>query len=199
MNCNPAYGQAMALAWKALEGIAPRELAKSSGASLQGDDISLPALGSTILVSMTEQMVTVPPELSGGWELIALHHLRGCRDWKRDDEWMSFEQLNDAFPFVSAFRQRAVIPLASHFGESPKELSKVGRPLGCRSLKMGDAAALFHVFPRLRLVAIVWQGDEDVPSGANMLFDKGGAGTLPAEYLAELGICLCQMLVSTDR
>ncbi|HUT27021.1 MAG TPA: DUF3786 domain-containing protein [Methanomassiliicoccales archaeon] len=199
MICNPADGQATVLAWKALEGISPRDLAKSSGASLQSDDISLPTLGSTILVSMTDQKVTVPPELSGGWGLIALHHLRGCQDWKRDDEWMSFEQLKGASPFATAFRQRAVTPLASRFGNMPKELSKVGRPLGGRSLKMGDAAALFYVFPRLRLAAIVWQGDEDVPPGANMLFDKGGAGTLPAEDLAELGICLCQMLVSKDR
>jgi hypothetical protein len=196
MTCNPAYRQAMALAWTALDGISPRDLARGAGADLKGEEIILTAFADEVSVDLRDRFVMTPPELAGPWGLIALHHLKGCLGWKRDDEWLSFEQLPGARPFAAAFRERAVAPLAARFGVDPKELLRSGRPLGCRPLSMGDSAASFQAFPKLRLAVVIWRGDSEVPAGANLLFDKGGAATLPAEDLAEIGISLSQMLVS---
>jgi hypothetical protein len=144
-------------------------------------------------------MVLTPTELGGGWGLITLHHLKGCKEWRRDEDWVSFEQIAEARPFAAAFRLRAVVPLASRYGDAPKELLRSARTLGGKPLNMGDAAALFLPFPKIRMAVIIWQGDDEVPPGANVLFDRGGAATLPAEDLAELGVSLSQMLVSSDR
>jgi len=199
MVCDPTYRQAMALAWTALDGMDAKELAHCCGAELRDAEMVLATLGEETSVDLKDRMVLTPTELGGGWGLITLHHLRGCREWKRDEEWVSFEQIAGARPFAAAFRQRAVVPLAHRFGGAPRELQKRGRPLGGRPLSMGDAAALFLPFPKVRVAVIIWQGDGDIPPGANLLFDRGGAATLPAEDLAELGIVLSQMLVSTDR
>jgi hypothetical protein len=199
MTCDPMHRQAMALAWSALEGLGPRELALSSGAKLSEGSIAMPALGYEIVVDLRDRTVTTPPELSGAWGLVALHHLRGCALWKRDDEWTSFEQLPEARPFADAFRQRAVAPLAMRFGNAPSGLIRNARRFGGRPLTMGDASILLHAFPRLAMAVVIWKGDGEIPPGASLLFNKGGAGTLPAEDLAEVGISICQMLVSIDR
>jgi hypothetical protein len=150
------------LAWTALEGISPRDLSRGAGADLKGEEMTLTVFAAEVSVDLRDRFVMTPPELTGPWGLIALHHLKGCLEWKRDDEWVSFEQLAGARPFAAAFRERAV-------------------------------------FPKLRLAVVIWRGDGEVPAGASLLFDKGGAATLPAEDLAEIGISLCQMLVSTDQ
>lgn len=199
MVCDPTYRQAIALAWTALDGSDPKELARCAGAELREGEIVLATLGGETSVDLRDRMVLTPTELGGGWGLMTLHHLKGCKDWKRDEEWTSFEQMVGAQPFSAAFRQRAVVPLASRFGAAPKELLKKGRTLGGRPLNIGDAAMLFLPFPKVRMAVIIWQGDAEVPPGANVLFDRGGAATLPAEDLAELGISLSQMLLSTDR
>jgi hypothetical protein len=199
MTCNPAYRQAMALAWTAIEGISPRDLSRGANADLKGEEITLTVFAAEVSVDLRDRLVMTSPELTGPWGLIALHHLKGCLEWKRDDEWVSFEQMPGARPFAAAFRERAVVPLAARFGGDPQELLRRGRPLGCRPLSMGDSSASFQAFPRLRLAVVIWRGDGEVPAGASLLFDRGGAATLPAEDLAEVGIGLCQMLVSTDQ
>lgn len=199
MACDPRHGQAMALAWSALDGMEPRELSRLSGASLSGNELIVPALRFEISVDMADRTVTTPPELCGAWGLMTLHYLKGCATWKKDEEWTSFDQLPDARPFAQAFRQRAVVPLAARFGGDPRELVRAGRRIGGRPLGMGDAGVVLKAFPRLTMAMVVWMGDAEVPPGANVLFDRGGAGTLPAEDLAELGISIAGMLVSTDR
>lgn len=182
-----------------MEGIPSRDLARCSGAELKGDELWLRTFAGETSVDLRDRIVMTSPELASPWGLIALHHLKGCLGWKRDDGWISFDQLADARPFAAAFRERALFPLAVRFGNEPKDLLSRGRSLGGRPLAMGDAAASFEAFPRLRLAVVIWRGDGEVPPGANLLFDKGGTATLPSEDLAEVGIDLANMLVSTDR
>ena len=199
MACDPAHRQAMELAWTALRGLDPREAAKAAGGELREGEVVLTSLGGEVLVDLRDRLVIAPEHLSGAWALVSLHHLKGCLGWKKDDTWVSFEQLPGSRPFASAFRERAVAPLAVRFGEMPKEIVKAARTLGGRPLAMGDAAVVLPVFPRLRAAVVIWQGDGEIPGGANMLFERGGAGTLPLEDLAEIGIGVCQALLSKAR
>ncbi len=199
MACNPAHRQAMELAWSSLQGLDARELARASAGELREGELVLQTLGGETLVDLRDRMVITPDHVGGCWGLAALHHLKGCLSWRADETWISFDQVLDARPFSAAFRQRAVAPLALRFGAAPKDLVRAARRLGGRPLSMGDSAVLLQAFPRLRVAVVVWRGDEEVPGGANLLFDRGGAATLPAEDLAEIGISIGQALLSTDR
>ena len=128
-----------------------------------------------------------------------MHHLKGCLTWKRDEEWTSFDVIPTGRPFAEAFRQRALMPLAERYGRSPDALLKDGATLGGTKFDLGDAAIMIQAFPRLKIAIAAWQGDDEVPGKAVMLFEAGGARTLPAEDLAEVGISIAQALLSTDR
>lgn len=199
MPCNPAYRQAIMLAWDSLAGIPDKGLAAASGGELRGRELTLQTVGQETVVDLADRCVTAPDILGGGWGLATLHHLKGCLAWKRDDEWTSFDMLPSGRPFAEAFRQRALTPLAESYGRSPEDLIDDASSLGGNRIEMGDAAVMVQAFPRLKIAVAVWQGDEEVPGRAVLLFDSGGARTLPSEDLAEVGISIAQALLSTDR
>jgi len=199
MPCNPAYRQAMMLAWDALSGTSDRDLASASGGELRGRELVLRTVGHETVIDLADRCVTAPDMLGGGWGLATLHHLKGCLTWKRDDSWTSFDMLSTGRPFAEAFRQRALLPLAERYGKAPSELLNDAAAFGGTSLEMGDATMIVPAFPRLNILIAAWQGDDEVQGRAVMLFDSGGARTLPAEDLAEVGISIAQALLSKDR
>lgn len=199
MPCNPAYRQAIMLAWDTLSGMTDQELASSSGGELRGRELVLRSVGKETVVDLADRCVTTPEILGGGWGLATLHHLKGCLAWKRDDAWMSFDMIPSGRPFAEAFRKRALLPLVERYAETPRALLKDAEILSTTPMEMGDAAVVVKAFPRLNIAMAVWQGDDEVPGRAIMLFDSGGARTLPAEDLAEVGISIVQALLSTDR
>ncbi|MHC1710082.1 MAG: DUF3786 domain-containing protein [Methanomassiliicoccales archaeon] len=199
MPCNPAYRQAIMLAWDSIAGISDKELASASGGELRGRELVLQTVGQETIVDLADRCVTAPDILGGGWGLATLHHLKGCLDWKREDEWTSFDMLPSGRPFAQAFRQRALMPLAERYGKLPDDLLKDAAVLSGKPIEMGDAAVIVQAFPRLKVAIAAWQGDDEVSGRAVMLFDSGGARTLPAEDLAEVGISIAQAILSTDR
>jgi len=182
-----------------LTGIPDKDLALASGGELRGRELVLQIVGQETVVDLADRCVTAPDILGGGWGLVTLHHLKGCVTWRRDDEWTSFDMLPSGRPFAEAFRQRALTPLAERYGRSPGDLLIDATPLGGTAMELGEAAVNLQAFPRLKIAVAAWRGDGEVPGRAATLFDSGGARTLPAEDLAELGISIAQALLSTDR
>lgn len=89
--------------------------------------------------------------------------------------------------------------MSERYGKAPEELLFDSEGMGVERMEMADAAVLLRPFPRFKVAVLAWRGDEEVPGRAVMLFDRGGAGTLPAEDLAELGMCLTGALLRKDR
>ncbi|HQM67250.1 MAG TPA: DUF3786 domain-containing protein [Methanomassiliicoccales archaeon] len=199
MPCDPSHRQAMMLAWDALARVPDERLAEASGGELRGRELALTTLGQWTMVDLADRTVTTPDLLGGSWGLIALHHLKGCLAWKDDAEWTSYDQVAEGRPFAAAFQARGIAPLADRFGGSPGDLVRTVGALGGRPMALGDAAAVLHAFPRLKVAVVVWRGDDEVSGRAILLFERGGARTLPAEDLAEAGIALSQALISKAR
>ncbi|HQN75972.1 MAG TPA: hypothetical protein PLQ92_04415, partial [Methanomassiliicoccales archaeon] len=60
MPCNPAYRQAIMLAWDALSGISDRDLASASGGELRGRELALRTVGQETIVDLADRCVTAP-------------------------------------------------------------------------------------------------------------------------------------------
>ena len=52
---------------------------------------------------------------------------------------------------------------------------------------MGDAGYTFTVLPRVHLALVYWEGDEEFPSQARVLFEDSTSHYLPTDGLAILG------------
>jgi len=71
-----------------------------------------------------------------------------------------------------------------------KECKKAGGV----SIEMADAAYTFEITPTLPVAVLYWQGDEDFPSEAKLLFDRTIEQQLPLDILYALAVEICHTL-----
>jgi hypothetical protein len=84
------------------------------------------------------------------------------------------------------FRGTHVLPLdklALKYGNDPGGFLKRGRDLGGKELKYGDASVQLFPFPRIPVVLILWQEDEEFPPRVDLLFDSACESHLALDIL----------------
>jgi hypothetical protein len=59
--------------------------------------------------------------------------------------------------------------------------------LGGEPLELGDAGYAFTIFPRVHLALVYWEGDDEFPSQARVLFEDSAARYMSTDGLAVLG------------
>jgi Domain of unknown function (DUF3786) len=118
-------------------------------------------------------------------QVLILHYLKGCRPVLRN-QWVAYRELPGAGFYFGAFVKRAIEPLKKVFGQNVPALIRAGAKLGASSIETGDAGLQFAPLPYAPLQIIVWQGDEEFPAEANILFDASAGEYLSPEDAAWL-------------
>ncbi len=102
--------------------------------------------------------------------------------------------------YAASFAQRAEAPLAQAVGAGSVSGDGLGRlrtaaaAAGGLPLDLADAAFAFQAFPRVALAVLLWEGDDEFPAEARVVFDAAAGHYLPAEDLAGLGGLLARRL-----
>ncbi len=86
-------------------------------------------------------------------------------------EFVPFRQVKRAAPFEQAYIRTILKPLAKEFDGHREELQKACRALGGRPLPQGDVGYEIRAFDCMPLQIIFWDGDDEFPAQANILFD----------------------------
>ncbi len=129
---------------------------------------------------------------------LILHYLMGAKDAEESGRLLTFRELEGGDVYYQAFYRRAIKPLADKIGPTPTLLLERARRVGGERLNLGDASVKIHVFARVPVVVVVWAGDEEVPSSANILFDSTAGHHLHTEDLAAVGDLVADVLVLSD-
>ncbi|MGQ9628555.1 MAG: DUF3786 domain-containing protein [Anaerolineae bacterium] len=199
-NPEEIYGPALEKARRDLATLNPMDVAGRSGANYVRDGcyFQLQFFGKehrifhkTGLVQLekTGEEPTVPIRL------ILLHYLIHADGAPMADRWVSFWELPGGRIYNAAFQARANLRLARAFEKEPRKLITTAEALGGERLSYGDASFLFRVLPRLWMAVVFYQGDEEFPASANILFDGAAGHYLPTEDLAVLGGLLAGRLL----
>jgi hypothetical protein len=194
------YERAFLEAWGSLRGMPPENLSKRSGSTLVDGGIEVPFMGSPYLVDVDGEKVTVDgKEAPSFLSVLVLHYLVGCSDALPTGRYLTFREIPGGAMYYPAFKGRAIDRIASEFGEDPGGLLRVVGQMEYRELDMGDCSIEVRPFPRLGLAIIVWQGDDEIPGSANILFDSLAAEILPMEDLSVVGNLVVSKLVKNLR
>lgn len=105
--------------------------------------------------------------------LTIMHHLCCHQQFAQDsDRKVPFREIREAAVFEAAYSRMALEPLKEAFQGRAEKLIKAGIKMGGIKEKFGDASVTLQAFPTISLTYIFWDGDEEFPAAANILFDN---------------------------
>ncbi len=181
----------------------PARCAAQAGCGLSPDGVTVPFFGRPHLVTHPGGDVSAggaPAHVA--MSILLLHYLLRADGVPSAGEWLAFRELPDGMFYAASFAQRAEAPLTQAFGagsgsgDGLARLRAAAAVAGGLSLELADAAFAFQALPRLALAVLVWDGDEEFPAQASVVFDAAAGHYLPAEDLAGLGGLLARRLTS---
>lgn len=101
-------------------------------------------------------------------------------------DWQPFEQLKDARPFGPAFRKGNLAPFAATFAGHANKLKHALLRFGGHPLPTGDVGYEISVFPCIPMRVLFWEGDEEFPAQANLLFDRSATDFIHVESVVSI-------------
>lgn len=100
--------------------------------------------------------------------------------------WLPFRNMKDASPFGPAFQRTVIDVFARTFSGHPQELSHAFQKLGGKKLSHSDVGYQIDAFPWIPVQFLFWDGDDEFPAQANILFDKGAVDFIHVESLVSI-------------
>ncbi|MCK8824933.1 DUF3786 domain-containing protein [Fuchsiella alkaliacetigena] len=141
------------------------------------------------------------PELNTtvGMAIVILHFLLRGDNWPLRADLVSYRELPGGNVYNDAFQREAVEPIIDNFSEELDKLEKAAQKLGAQFIDKGDLGFSIEILPTIPLTYTVWAGDDEVPGGANVLFDSSIVTKLHTEDIAFLGEYLTHLLIKFSK
>jgi hypothetical protein len=199
------YQQSFDLACASFKGIDLKERAEKSGAVYEqgneGEKILLcffsepytlrfPQIEFSSLGEKTVSLVT---------RALVLHYLLKADGSALTGEWVAYKDLPGGLLYASVFARRVTDPLIERFGSSAQLFREVAVRFRGESAEVGDASVKLLALPRVPMQYVLWEGDEEFPASAQLLFDSSIIHYLPLEDIVVLGQITTGRLISLSK
>jgi len=175
----------------ALRRLKPGKLALHSGCEQDEDsDFRLAFFWQEYVIAgrdFTVRRADTGEEPSSFIQSIILTYLVTADGTTPSSRWVGFRELPDGLFYVQAFQGYTGDRLVRELGGGIEAFRRAGERLGGGPLEIGDAGYVFRVLPRVHLGLVYWEGDEEFPSQARVLFEDTAAHYMPTDGLAILG------------
>lgn len=112
-------------------------------------------------------------------------------------EWIKYHSYKDAAPFAGGFRNTAEMPISNTFSGRLNDMKQACDELGgipSDAPFSCDLAIQFPALPRLKLLMLFNDKDDEFPADCSILFEKHADSYLDMECLAMLGMVLAVWL-----
>jgi hypothetical protein len=113
--------------------------------------------------------------------------------------WVGFRDLPNGMFYVQAFEGYSGGRLVRELQGGVTALRRAAEALGGEPLEIGDAGYAFSILPRVHLALVYWEGDEEFPSQARVLFEDTAAHYMSTDGLAVLGSQLVGRILKASR
>jgi len=187
------YAQSFNLACMTIKGMALEEKAKKAGADYQRagseEKITLNFFSEPYTISFPQVDVYSPSKkaVSLVTRILLLHYLIRADGSPVTGRWVGYKDIPGGLLYASVFARRVTDPLARRFGRAAKRLEEAGLRWGGRRAGVGDGSLMLQAFPRVPLQYVLWEGDDEFPPSAQLLFDASVDRYLSLEDIVVLG------------
>ena len=201
------YRQAFDLACQQMRARDPRERAEKSGAHFEAGPtgkegrISLSLFNARYVIDFPDLRISSGEKkaVSLVTKIILLHFLIKADGRPLSGQLVPYKEIPGGMVYAGVFARRAVEPLIPVFGQSPGRLLEAGFRLGGRKAEYGDVSLELMALPRIPMTYILWEGDEEFPATAQLLFDRAVEGYLSLEDIVVVGEMATKRLIALGR
>ena len=138
-------------------------------------------------------------DVSSFVQSLILTYLATANGTTPSSRWVGFRDLPDGLFYVQAFQGYSGGRLVRELLGGIAAFRQACERLGGEPLEIGNAGYAFTVLPRVHMALVYWEGDEDFPSQARVLFEDTAANYMPTDGLAILGSQLVGRVLKAAR
>lgn len=104
------------------------------------------------------------------------------------DDWVGFEDLKGTSPFAAAFKKGVKEPFARTFTGHVDKLQFAMEAMGGMKLTFSDMGYQVNAFECIPVRFLFWQGDDEFPAQANLLFDSSATDFIHGESIVSIAM-----------
>ncbi len=174
-----------------------RVVKDKGGRLISPREIEMPMLNRTYVVREDGVFTGGVEEKDFKKKIVLLYYILGDGFVPLSNEWVSYRDFKNARNFYAYFKNYVENPIARSFKGRVKSLELASQNLGGRkeNIGSGDLSVVFNLLPKVPLLLIFWDGDEELDAGCVILFDRNSIDYLDEECLAVSGWILAEELI----
>ena len=172
--------------------------AARTGAKWDGKEFYVNLLGREFAISHPDYTIRA---LDGGdvpplpTQTFLLRYLLESKHTCWDGQWKTFREMPWGEMYIKPYTGRVLTRAAYTFGFKTKAMAVACEKMGATPVKHGDAGFQFELIGNYRMQILVWEGDEEFPPNAQVLYSSNFADGFAAEDRVVAG----DILISTIK
>lgn len=195
--------EALRLAWNEVSERDLSTLAREAGAHLENmQALRVRLMDRECAIDLGSRQMTYSDDgskVKPHVQVLVLHYLLGAGRSEPTGEMVTFREFSGGALYFPAYKKRTLDIIVSRFGSDPESLRRAGDRIGAVPLGKATVGFRTRFFPKLDVDLLMWTGDEEVPSSANLLFDSSASRTLSTEDVTVVAGLLCVRLVTLSK
>ena len=181
--------------FKALD---PQEAAARTGAKWDGKEFYVNLLGREFAISHPDYAIRaldegkLPPLPT---QTFLLRYLLESKTVAWSGEWKTFREMPWGEMYIKPYTGRVLTRAAFTFGTRVAAFRTAAEKMGAEPVKHGDAGFQFALIGGYKMQILIWEGDDEFPPSAQILYSDNFAEGFAAEDRVVAG----DILISTVR
>ena len=110
-----------------------------------------------------------------------LRYLLESKDVSWGGQWKTFREMPWGEMYIKPYTGRVLTRAAFTFGTRVAAFRAAAEKMGAEAVKHGDAGYLFRLISDYQMQILVWQGDDEFPPNAQVLYSDNFADGFAAE------------------
>lgn len=136
---------------------------------------------------------SVPPLST---QTFLLRYLLESKNVPWNGEWKTFREMPWGEMYMKPYTGRVLTRAAFTFGTRVEKFRAACEKMGAIAVNHGDAGFLFDLIGHYRMQILVWEGDDEFPPNAQLLYSDNFADGFAAEDRVVAGDILISMIKS---
>ncbi len=196
------YEQALKIGMEAFDRLDPWRVAMRAGGTFEDRRLSLPHLERHITLNIDSKTFSIQEtgtETPIWLAILTVHYLTHADGRWPTGNLKAFREFKEGQFYEPAFNRKTKEVLVQFFGNNPQAMLAAADKLGGKVLQTGGAAVEVKYFPYLPITCILWEGDEEFPPDASVLFDDTADSFFSSEDMAVAGQMAVLELIKASR